>query len=109
MIPKTFSRPVSSTAPQDTIPLNLPIKPKLTPPLTDSPKSGQEKQSVLSTLSEDDLIKKAAEMLKENDPKPAEPKMTKKEPKPPKPPISFSIPKRPKIELSLPPVPGVDD
>lgn len=103
MIPKTFSRPVSST--QDTIPLNLPIKPKL----MDSPKSGQEKQSVLSSLSEDDLIKKAAEMLKDNDPKPAEPKLTKKEPKPPKAPISFSIPKRPKIELSLPPVPGVDD
>ncbi|XP_050307605.1 death-inducer obliterator 1 isoform X2 [Anthonomus grandis grandis] len=103
MIPKTFSRPLTGVPPPDlssSIPLNLPSKSRLTtPPQLNSP--GQEK-SVLSSLTEEDLIRKAAEMLKSK-PEPSKPVP------PPPPRVSFHIGKKPKLDVNLPPVPGVDD
>ncbi|KAJ8975230.1 hypothetical protein NQ317_014659 [Molorchus minor] len=71
MIPKTFTRPLSSTSqkldmPSDTIPLNLPNKSKIKTSLVNSPVL-EEKGSVLSSLSEEELIRKAAEMLGEDE------------------------------------------
>ncbi|XP_066147349.1 death-inducer obliterator 1 isoform X2 [Euwallacea fornicatus] len=117
MIPKSFSRPLASSHDiPNTIPLNLPNKSKLTPPFVASPEekivSDPDKPSVLSSLSEEDLIRKAAEMLKES----PEEKSSKRERSPaPRPsksekkPISFSIAKRPKSDVALPPLPGMDD
>ncbi|ENN78709.1 hypothetical protein YQE_04881, partial [Dendroctonus ponderosae] len=108
IIPKTFSRPLTSGQPSDlssnTIPLNLPVKSKLTPPQINSPLQEEKPTSVLSTLSEEDLIKKAAEMLNEE-----ESSVGKKKISPPPPKLNFQPPKKSKIEVSLPPVPGVDD
>ncbi|KAL1497120.1 hypothetical protein ABEB36_008130 [Hypothenemus hampei] len=107
MIPKTFARPLPSTSdhnPPETIPLNLPTKIKLTPPVLNSPKREEKSTSVLSSLSEEDLIKKAAEMLKDE-----ENGASQKEITPPPPPISYSSAKKQKMDVSLPPVPGVDD
>ncbi|ERL86208.1 hypothetical protein D910_03619, partial [Dendroctonus ponderosae] len=108
IIPKTFSRPLTSGQPSDlssnTIPLNLPVKSKLTPPQINSLLQEEKPTSVLSTLSEEDLIKKAAEMLNEE-----ESSVGKKKISPPPPKLNFQPPKKSKIEVSLPPVPGVDD
>ncbi|XP_060518841.1 uncharacterized protein LOC132697387 isoform X2 [Cylas formicarius] len=73
MIPKTFTRPLSAAtgvkSDIDTIPLNLPSKPKIKPQSVNSPLYDSEKStSVLGSLTEEDLIRKAAEMLKEDDP-----------------------------------------
>lgn len=123
MIPKSFSRPLSnplSVPPppipmpsshssmdlcSDTIPLNLPSKPKIKPPSVNSPileEKPLQGSSVLGSLSEADLIRKAAEMLGEDDGVPSK-KRSDKEPLPPTP------PKRSKPEISLPPVPGLED
>nr|CAH7749396.1 unnamed protein product [Callosobruchus chinensis] len=105
MIPKNFTPrvppppiPSKKDLPSDTIPLNLPAKPKIKPPSMNSPLLEEKSStptpsttSVLGSLSEEDLIKKAAEMLGE-------------ETGPPK----KKDVKRPKIEISLPPVPGLD-
>lgn len=87
----------------NTIPLNLPVKSKLTPPQINSPLQEEKATSVLSTLSEEDLIKKAAEMLSE------ESSVGTQKISPPPPKLNFQPPKKSKIEVSLPPVPGVDD
>ncbi|XP_018574106.1 death-inducer obliterator 1-like isoform X2 [Anoplophora glabripennis] len=105
MIPKTFTRPLSNPSqridmPSDTIPLNLPSKPKIKPLSVNSPIL-EEKSSVLGSLSEEDLIRKAAEMLGEEDFKSK--RKSGKEPLPPTP------PKRAKNEVVLPPVPGLED
>lgn len=86
--------------PSDTIPLNLPSKPKIKPLSVNSPIL-EEKGSVLGSLSEEDLIRKAAEMLGEEDPKMK--RKSVKEPLPPTP------PKRSKNDVVLPPVPGLED
>ncbi|VEN51751.1 unnamed protein product [Callosobruchus maculatus] len=105
MIPKNFTPrvppppiPSKKDLPSDTIPLNLPAKPKIKPPSVNSPlleektsTPTQATTSVLGSLSEEDLIKKAAEMLGEDTGPPK-----KKDAK------------RAKIEISLPPVPGID-
>nr|CAI5865175.1 unnamed protein product [Callosobruchus analis] len=106
MIPKNFSPrvppppiiPSIKDLPSDTIPLNLPAKPKIKPPSVNSPLLEEKSStptpsttSVLGSLSEEDLIKKAAEMLGEDTSPPK-----KKEAK------------RAKMEISLPPVPGLD-
>ncbi|KAJ8913501.1 hypothetical protein NQ315_017051 [Exocentrus adspersus] len=105
LIPKTFTRPLSNVpqtmdTPSDTIPLNLPSKPKVKPPPVNSPKI-EEKGSVLGSLSEEDLIRKAAEMLGEDE-------STIKR-KPAKEPLPATPPKRSKTEVVLPPVPGLED
>ncbi|CAH1977659.1 unnamed protein product [Acanthoscelides obtectus] len=111
MIPKNFTPRVSAPPPQpvpplkdlpsDTIPLNLPSKPKIKPPSVNSPLLEEKSvtptpsttsTSVLGSLSEEDLIKKAAEMLGEDASLPM-----KKEAK------------RAKMEVTLPPVPGLED
>lgn len=127
MIPKSFSRPLNNPSPvllppisvapppptmskidlsSDTIPLNLPSKPKIKPATVNSPlledKSIIGSSSVLGSLSEEDLIRKAAEMLGEDDAKLSK-KRQEKEPSSPTP------PKRLKQEISLPPVPGLED
>lgn len=91
--------------------MNIPTKSKrrinTTPPpinIVESDKSS----SVLSTLTEEDLIRKAEEMLGESSNKGKE-----EIPAPPAPKFSFSQPppslsaKRPKLDL--PPVPGLED
>lgn len=83
--------------PSDTIPLNLPSKPKIKPISVNSPIL-EDKGSVLGSLSEEDLIRKAAEMLGEDDLK-----TKRKSVMPPTP------PKRSKNEVILPPVPGLED
>ncbi|XP_074031171.1 uncharacterized protein isoform X2 [Leptinotarsa decemlineata] len=123
MIPKSFSRPLGGSGPNqpppsqyhhtkpppdlpsDTIPLNLPVKPKIKPASINSPLT-EEKSSVLSSLTEEELIKKAAEMLGED-----EDSMSRKKRgdrllgtggPPPQ--------KRSKMEeVILPPVPGMED
>ncbi|XP_063913585.1 death-inducer obliterator 1-like isoform X1 [Zophobas morio] len=108
MLPTTFSRQSVSTNvedfPETTIPLNLPSKKKVT---SETDKSG----SVLSSLSEEDLIRKAEEMLEDSKknsrgdarsiPKPTH-SLTS---------VSNSITPRklPKVELSQPPIPGLED
>lgn len=128
MIPKSFSRPLNNPSPvpppppppmavpppllskidltNDTIPLNLPTKPKIKPTSVNTPiledKTLSASNSVLGSLSEAELIRKAAEMLGEDEAKPNR-KRQEKEPLPPTP------PKRSKQEISLPPVPGMED
>lgn len=87
MLPTTFSRHSNSTN-DNTIPLNLPSKKKF---------SGES--SVLSTLSEEDLIRKAEEMLED----------TKTTPKTDvvSPPSAPQI--LPNVELNQPPIPGLED
>lgn len=124
MIPKSFTRPltnpppvpplpvpitVSSSIPKidltsDTIPLNLPTKPKIKPHSVNSPLLEEKSipgSSVLGSLSEEDLIRKAAEMLGEDDGHSG--KKREKEP------LSLTSPKRSIQEISLPPVPGLED
>lgn len=118
MLPKIGSRPTPKLTepPINTIPLNIPTKSKrrinsTPPPINLEP---DKTSSVLSTLTEEDLIRKAEEMLAES------PKKGKDEfpafntsVAPPAPPFMFSQPppslnaKRPKLDL--PPVPGLDD
>lgn len=106
MIPKTFTPrlgvpPPKPDLPNDTIPLNLPSKPKIKPPTVNSPHLDEKPStSVLSTLTEEDLIKKAAEMLGEDDN--TLKKRVDREP-------PNSVAKRKKTDVSLPPVPGVED
>lgn len=125
MIPKSFSRPLSNPLPvpppptsvppptiiskidltSDTIPLNLPSKPKIKPPSVNSPLLDEllpASNSVLGSLSEEDLIRKAAEMLGEDEGKSSK-RRQENESLPPTP------PKRSKQEISLPPVPGLED
>ncbi|XP_076253902.1 protein partner of snf isoform X1 [Rhynchophorus ferrugineus] len=111
MIPKNFSRPLSSSPMPDlntdTIPLNLPIKSKLKQPLVNSPLNTPSKEkptSVLSTLTEEDLIKKAEEMLNEDN----SGKSGKNDGNVSTPSRSTTA-KKSKIDVSLPPVPGVDE
>lgn len=127
MIPKSFSRPLINPPPvppptilpssslskidlsSDTIPLNLPSKPKIKPHSVNSPLLDDKilsaatttSSSVLGSLTEEDLIRKAAEMLGE-EAKPTR-KRSDKEHLPPTP------PKRSKQEITLPPVPGLED
>lgn len=118
MIPKSFSRPLSGPASvNDTIPLNLPTKSKLKQQSASSPKQS-ETNSVLSSLSEEDLIRKAAEMLGETDDSSATRKRTEKPSTPPPPSIKRSkimdvdmrqqMPMPPNMDVELPPVPGLD-
>lgn len=122
----------SSVQPTPTIPLNLPkSKPKLTlsPPGTSPvviPEVKTDKpQSVLSSLSEEELIRKANEMLGETDtgreeytptPEPEEPTHVQpdayQKPAFKSAPVMYntsSPPKRPKIDPSQPPIPGLED
>lgn len=127
LLPKVSTRAQKSEIPTNTIPLNLPTKTKrrpLSPPLIDP-----EKVSVLSSLSEEDLIRKAAEMLGESSDNNSV-KKAKSSPTPAAvvfspnvpPPVSHlitpsvkpvpttnppSASKRPKLDL--PPVPGLED
>lgn len=116
MIPKSFSRPLSGAS--DTIPLNLPTKSKLKhQSSTGSPKQfdSEKTNSVLSTLSEEDLIRKAAEMLGETEDSGSK-KRTEKPTTPPPPSIKrikMDVDMRQqmpgsKMEVDLPPVPGLD-
>lgn len=149
MLPKISSRPLTGSAARHdsstsspTIPLNLPkIKSKTAS--TNSPMRSSEPEkpaiSVLSSLSEEDLIRKAAEMLGESEaiPKKAKEATPSFQPPPvssfipnlspvplifnkpppsigPPPPIISSLinpppPKRSKIDLNQPPVPGLED
>lgn len=81
----------------------LPNKPKIKPATVNSPVADTERSSsLLSTLSEEDLIRKAAEMLAEtSDVKKRNPVTSAPAPPPPT--------KKFKLELNLPPVPGLDD
>ncbi|KAJ8943375.1 hypothetical protein NQ318_002608 [Aromia moschata] len=102
MIPKTFTRPLSSMSqrldmPSDTIPLNLPSKPKIKPATVNSPLL-EEKGSVLGSLSEEELIRKAAEMLGEEEKPKRKPEKEMA--------VSMTPPKRPKVDISLPPFPA---
>ncbi|XP_030765439.1 death-inducer obliterator 1 isoform X2 [Sitophilus oryzae] len=113
IIPKTFTRPLcSSPMPDvnsDTIPLNLPIKPKIKPSSVNSPlNDGREKStSVLGSLTEEDLIKKAAaEMMDEDRDKKSSNKNTVAAPSPSSTPKTTSTPLD--ADVTLPPVPGVD-
>ncbi|RZC42273.1 death-inducer obliterator 1 [Asbolus verrucosus] len=86
MLPTTFSRHSATVNPENTIPLNLPNKKK-------SPTEPDKSSSVLSSLSEEDLIRKAEEMLEGS---------TKN--------ANFSAgSQRIKVELDQPPVPGLED
>ncbi|XP_057670798.1 uncharacterized protein LOC130902588 isoform X2 [Diorhabda carinulata] len=112
MIPKSFSRPLSNSStpiqnplqksmintPSDTIPLKLPSKPLIKPSSVNSPLL-DDKPSVLSSLSEEELIKKAAEMLGETEGTKRRDTST---------PLT-SLNKRLKTEVCLPPVPGLED
>ncbi|XP_050497701.1 death-inducer obliterator 1 isoform X2 [Diabrotica virgifera virgifera] len=106
MIPKTFTRPLNNTsvAPpppflessSDTIPLKLPPKPLIKPTSVNSPLL-DDKPSVLSSLSAEDLIKKAAEMLGETG---GDKRTSERE---------LPVAKRSRTEVNLPPVPGVNN
>ncbi|KAK9888802.1 hypothetical protein WA026_001025 [Henosepilachna vigintioctopunctata] len=115
MLPKSFSRPLNTGVPPpsiqippkpdfptNTIPLNLPTKSKLK---LNSPHSG-DSPGLLSSLSEEELVKKAAEMLGETIVSPP----TKEKLK-----VGVTNPsKRQKLENDLnfdiePPIPGVDN
>ncbi|XP_044750195.1 death-inducer obliterator 1 isoform X2 [Coccinella septempunctata] len=75
MLPKSFTRPPPPIVPQhpppvtamlpdfstNTIPLKLPTKPKMKAP------SGDDSPGLLSSLTEEELVKKAAEMLGETE------------------------------------------
>lgn len=106
MLPKISSR--SSISRQDsassspTIPLNLPKAKSKSSPVVYSTESHDKGSGVLSSLSEEDLIRKAAEMLGEPS--------TASEPtyRPSAIPSSAPASKRPKIDLNLLPVPGKD-
>lgn len=140
MLPKLSSRPLTGTGvpPQKmeglspTIPLNLP-KMKNKPSAANSPQrlADEKSTSVLSSLSEEDLIRKAEEMLGETEPT----QRKTKEKDPPTPsysqgfsaiyntpppallPISNIITsptaapplKRSKIDLNQPPIPGLEN
>lgn len=58
--------------------------------------------SVLGSLSEEDLIRKAAEMLGEDETKSSKKRQEKET-------LISTPPKRSKQEISLPPVPGMED
>ncbi|CAG9854881.1 unnamed protein product [Phyllotreta striolata] len=109
LIPKRNNRAASSTpnqvqnsVPGDTIPLKLPNKPLIKPHLVNSPLIGsplvEEKPSVLSSLTEEELIKKAAEMLGEQD------VTDDKEER-----VNVSGPSAKRAKISLPGVPGLED
>lgn len=117
MLPKIGSRPAPKPSeppiPISTIPLNIPTKPKrrintTPPPINLEP---DKTSSVLSSLTEEDLIRKAEEMLGEASRK--EKDEDSNVAPPPAPQFSFSQPppslnaKRPKLDL--PPVPGLED
>ncbi|KAG5896281.1 hypothetical protein JTB14_033575 [Gonioctena quinquepunctata] len=116
MIPKSFSRPLSGSSslpqskpildiPSDTIPLNLPVKPKIKPSSVNSPLLEERGASVLGSLSEEELIKKAAEMLGEVEDQVRHKKRTDKS-------VVVGSPpqKRSKVDdVTLPPVPGLED
>lgn len=118
MLPKIGSRPVPKPPepPINTIPLNIPTKPKrrintTPPPISLEP---EKASSVLSTLTEEDLIRKAEEMLGESQKKGKEEfPVFNANVAPPAPPFLFNQPppplgaKRPKLDL--PPVPGLED
>lgn len=127
--------------PSSTIPLNLPkVKtksspvqyptnslspPGTTPVVIPAASEKSEPKSVLSTLSEEELIRKANEMLGEAEPNTDE----TLEPEPPKPvkdesfikqkaafksaPVMYNTPppqpKRQKIDISQPPIPGLEE
>lgn len=120
MLPKIGSRPVpkpSEPPPipiSSTIPLNIPTKPKrrintTPPPINLEP---DKNLSVLSSLTEEDLIRKAEEMLAEAEKKEKDDVSGNSTP-PPAPTLSFSQPPPPlnakKPKLDLPPVPGLED
>lgn len=139
MLPKISSRPLTGAAPSSqkieglspTIPLNLPkIKSKHS--ATNSPQRtvDEKSTSVLSSLSEEDLIRKAEEMLGETEPAPKKNKekevgaaynqafSTIYNTPPPvilppsgvAPPVPVTPPlKRSKIDLNQPPIPGLED
>jgi hypothetical protein len=108
ILPTTFSRhSVSSTTEnisENTIPLNLPNKKKN---VTETDKSS----SVLSSLSEEDLIRKAEEMLEDSKCTPKGDTLSVSKATNPLSSISSSTStqKLPKVELSQPPVPGFEN
>lgn len=120
ILPKSFPRPppalptpllstptlASSFSPPaiNTIPLNLPIKNKSKVPLTNV-SSNAESPSVLSSLSEEELVKKAAEMLGES----LQPSLKSKGGSQSGSSKHHFPAKRAKYESSEPPIPGVDD
>ncbi|CAG9824961.1 unnamed protein product [Phaedon cochleariae] len=111
IIPKSFTRPLNMSVPPpplgvvlpelacpvDTIPLNLPKGRQPPPP----PAMGgpEERAGVLSSLSEEQLIQKANEMLQDQEGK------SKKRPSIE---VQASV-KRSRNEVNLPPVPGLED
>lgn len=119
MLPKIGSRPAPKPTepPINTIPLNIPTKSKRRinttppPPISLEPDRGS---GVLSSLTEEDLIRKAEEMLGESQKKGKdEVPVFNANVAPPAPPFLFNQPppplgaKRPKLDL--PPVPGLED
>ncbi|KAL3281806.1 hypothetical protein HHI36_005007 [Cryptolaemus montrouzieri] len=129
LLPKSFSRPLSLPPPPvgitkvdfptNTIPLNLPTKTKLKLSATNSP-HGSDSPGLLSSLSEEELVKKAAEMLGETDLSPPPKEKSKSSTAPFLP--AYSVPdntsapqtKRQKLDNEQvfdiePPIPGVDN
>lgn len=120
ILPNVNIPPLMSSS--STIPLNLPktrSKNIITPPGL-SPvvvSQSDNKGSVLSSLSEEELIRKANEMLGESDnrdetPEPDESEQNAKySPKSDikSAPVIYNPTKRPKIDVSQPPIPGLED
>lgn len=124
MIPKSFSRPLSSsnsmtttgaaTDGGSTIPLNIPSinRKSLSSSLAMDSLDKTSSSSVLGALSEEELIRKAAEMLGETDEKTTKQSTSSFSSYSPS---SFGSllhsngAKRAKLDLSQPPVPGLED
>lgn len=99
MLPKISTRAQKSDPPANTIPLNIPVKAKRRPATSPPPIDLEKSSSVLSSLSEEELIRKAAEMLGESSEteKPATPTGAGKKPATPtggakKPPSASALP-----------------
>lgn len=104
MLPKISTRAQKPDPPSNTIPLNIPVKPKRRPATSPPSADAEKPASVLSSLSEEDLIRKAAEMLGESGgaEKPATPTGGAKKPAGSLPVFSPNIPP-PSVPPAIPP------
>lgn len=121
MLPKIGSRPAPKPTdpPINTIPLNIPTKSKRRINTTPPPPINHEPErvaGVLSSLTEEDLIRKAEEMLGESQKKGKDelPVFNASVVPPAPPPFLFNQPPPPSLgakrpKLDLPPVPGLED